>query len=257
MKMKVLILAGGFGTRLSEETGARPKPMIEIGGKPLLWHIMKIYSSHGFNEFVVLLGYRGDVVKDYYMRYFYQNNSFTIDLRQNTVEHHGEYAEPWKVTLLDTGEDTMTGGRIKRAAPYLGQEPFLLTYGDGVSDVNITELVTFHRGHGRHITMTTVIPVGRFGRLDIAEGNRVKGFVEKPREDNWINGGFFVCQPEVMDYLENDATVFERRPLETLAGEGQLMAYKHDGFWRCMDTVMDKKVLEDMWVNDPKWKTWK
>jgi glucose-1-phosphate cytidylyltransferase len=255
--MKVLILAGGFGTRLSEETGSRPKPMIEIGGKPLLWHLMKIYSSHGFNEFVVLLGYKGSVIKDYYMRYFYQHTSFTIDLKQNSVEHHGDNSEPWKITLLDTGEDTMTGGRVRRAAPHVAGKPFMLTYGDGLSDVNITDLVKFHQGHGKLISMTTVIPEGRFGRLEIGDGNQVKGFVEKPREENWINGGFFVCQPRVMDYIQDDNTVFERKPLETLAREGQLMAYKHDGFWRCMDTVVDKKVLEDMWVNDPKWKIWK
>jgi glucose-1-phosphate cytidylyltransferase len=255
--MKVLILAGGFGTRLSEETGSRPKPMIEIGGRPILWHIMKVYSGHGFNEFVVLLGYKGSVIKDYYMQYFYQHHSFTIDLKSNSVEHHGDGTEPWRITLLDTGENTMTGGRVKRAAPFLQGQPFMLTYGDGVADVNITDLVGFHKSHGKLISMTTVIPEGRFGRLEIGHGNEVKGFVEKPREDNWINGGFFVCEPGVMDYIDGDATVFERSPLETLARDGQLMAYKHNGFWRCMDTVMDKKVLEDMWANDPRWKTWK
>ncbi len=255
--MKVLILAGGLGTRISEETGLRPKPMVEIGGKPLLWHIMKIYSGHGFNEFVVLLGYKGSVIKDYYLSYFYHHHNLTIDLGKNTIEHHGANAEPWKVTLLDTGEDTMTGGRIKRAEPYIQDRPFMVTYGDGVADVDITRLVDFHRTHGKLISMTTVIPEGRFGRLEIEGGSRVCGFVEKPREENWINGGFFVCQPQVMNYLDNDSTVFERKPLETLAREGELMAFKHEGFWRCMDTVMDKKVLEEMWVSDPKWKIWK
>ena len=241
--MKVLLLAGGFGTRLSEETDIRPKPMADIGGRPIIWHIMKGYSHYGFNEFVVLLGYKGYYIKEYFGNYFLHQSDVTIDLSTNGMEVHNNTSEPWKVTLLETGQDTMTGGRIKRAKDFIGNEPFLLTYGDGVSDVDLSELINFHKKHGKLITMTAVQPEGRFGALE-TDGNRVESFLEKPKGDgSWINGGFFVCQPEVLNYIKDDHTVFEQEPLQQLAKDGQLFNYRHQGFWKCMDTLRDKKVL--------------
>lgn len=256
--MKVLLLAGGFGTRLSEETVVRPKPMVEIGGRPILWHIMKTYSHYGFNEFVVLLGYKGYMIKEYFANYLLHQSDITIDMATNTTEWHSSDADPWKVTLIDTGHGTLTGGRVKRATPYIGNEPFLLTYGDGVADVDISKLVDFHKSHGKLITMTSVQPAGRFGALHIDDDNLVTSFQEKPRGDgNWINGGYFVCQPEVMDYIDGDHTIFERDPLENMAREHQLVTYQHSGFWQCMDTQRDKKLLEDLWTEgSPKWKVW-
>jgi glucose-1-phosphate cytidylyltransferase len=255
--MKVLLLAGGFGTRLSEETDIRPKPMADIGGKPIIWHIMKGYSHYGFNEFVVLLGYKGYFIKEYFGNYFLHQSDVTIDLSTNGIEVHNNASEPWKVTLLETGLDTMTGGRIKRARDFIGNEPFLLTYGDGVSDVDLSELIRFHKKHGKLITMTAVQPEGRFGALE-TDGIRVESFLEKPKGDgSWINGGFFVCQPEVLDYIKDDKTVFEQEPLQQLAKDGQLFNYRHSGFWKCMDTLRDKKVLNEMWESgQSKWKTW-
>lgn len=255
--MKVLLLAGGFGTRLSEETDIRPKPMGEIGGKPILWHIMKGYAHYGFNEFVVLLGYKGYYIKEYFANYFLHQSDITIDLGTNEVQVHNNTSEPWKVTLLDTGLDTMTGGRIKRAKEFIGNEPFLLTYGDGVSDIDLKTLVSFHKEHGKYVTMTAVQPEGRFGALETL-GDRVESFREKPRGDgNWINGGFFVCQPEVLNYIGGDDIVFEHAPLQKLASEGQLYNYRHQGFWKCMDTLRDKKMLNEMWDSgNAKWKTW-
>lgn len=256
--MKVLILAGGFGTRLSEETDIRPKPMAEIGGKPILWHIMKIYSAFGHNEFVVLLGYKGYYIKEYFANYFLHQSDVTIDISNNKMEVHSNQSEPWKVTLLETGLNTMTGGRILRAKKYIGNEPFLLTYGDGVADINIDALVAFHKQHGKAITMTSVQPEGRFGALMTDDENRVTSFMEKPKGDgSWINGGFFVCEPKVLDHITDDTTVFEQQPLEQLAQAGELYTYRHDGFWKCMDTLRDKNQLNDMWNGGhAKWKTW-
>jgi glucose-1-phosphate cytidylyltransferase len=256
--MKALLLAGGFGTRLSEETDIRPKPMADIGGKPIIWHIMKGYSHYGFNEFVVLLGYKGYYIKEYFGNYFLHQSDVTIDLSTNGIEVHNNTSEPWKVTLLETGQDTMTGGRIKRAKDFIGKEPFLLTYGDGVSDVNLAELIQFHKQHGKLITMTAVQPEGRFGALE-TNGERVESFLEKPKGDgSWINGGFFVCQPEVLNYIKDDSTVFEQEPLQQLAKDGQLFNFRHSGFWKCMDTLRDKKVLNELWESkQAKWKTWR
>jgi glucose-1-phosphate cytidylyltransferase len=246
--MKVLILAGGLGSRLSEETTLKPKPMVEIGGKPILWHIMKIYSSYGFNEFVILCGYKGYMIKSYFANYYRHNADMTVDMTNNSIEYHKNNAEPWKVTLIDTGIDTMTGGRIKQVQEYIGNEPFMLTYGDGVGDVDITKLIEFHKSHGKFITMTSVLPEGRFGALDIDEKQKVNSFQEKPKGDgSWINGGFFVCQPEVFDYIpDDDKTIFERGPLENLAKDNQLYTYKHTGFWKPMDTQRDKTQLEEL-----------
>ncbi|MEY3417285.1 MAG: hypothetical protein RL711_554 [Bacteroidota bacterium] len=257
--MKVLILAGGFGTRLSEATDNKPKPMVEIGGKPILWHIMKSYSEHGFNEFVILLGYKSYVIKEFFANYFLHQSDITIDLKNNSTEVHDNFSENWKVTLIDTGLNTFTGGRIKRAAKYIGNEPFLLTYGDGVCDVNIADTVKFHQAHGKLITMTAIQPEGRFGALGIENDATIHSFLEKPKGDNaWINGGFFVCQPEVVNYIDGDPTIFEKEPLEKLASEGNLKAYKHNGFWQCMDTLRDKNKLEELWeTGTPPWKNWK
>ena len=246
--MKVLILAGGLGSRLSEETTLKPKPMVEIKGKPILWHIMKIYSSFGFNEFIILCGYKGYMIKEYFVNYYSHMSDLTIDMTTNTITHLKNHAEPWKVTLVDTGLNTMTGGRIKRVQEYIGNDSFLLTYGDGVSDVNINELVTYHRKHGKAITMTAVQPDGRFGSLQIDENEKVISFQEKPKGDgSWINAGFFVCEPKVFDYIENnDKCVFEREPLENLAKDNELYTFKHKGFWKPMDTLRDKAQLEDM-----------
>lgn len=255
--MKVLLLAGGYGTRLSEETDIRPKPMIEIGGKPILWHIMKSYSHYGFNDFVVLLGYKGYYIKEYFANYFLHQSDVTIDMTNGSMKIHNNSAEPWKVTLIDTGLESMTGGRIKRAKKYIDNEAFMLTYGDGVSDVNIHELVEFHKQNGKKATMTAIQPAGRFGALDI-QTNLVKEFVEKPAGDgNWINGGFMVCEPDILDLIENDTTVFEQYPLQTLAKNGELCAYKHTGFWQCMDTLRDKIHLNELWENNKApWKAW-
>jgi len=257
--MKVLLLAGGFGTRLSEATENKPKPMVEIGGKPILWHIMKSYSEHGFNEFVILLGYKSYVIKEFFANYFLHQSDVTFDLKNNQMEVHDNFSENWKVTLIDTGLNTFTGGRIKRAAKYIGNEPFLLTYGDGVCDVNIADTVKFHKEHGKLITMTAIQPEGRFGALGIDGNQTINSFLEKPKGDNsWINGGFFVCQPEVVNYIDGDHIIFEREPLEKLASEGNLKAYKHDGFWQCMDTLRDKNKLEELWeTGTPPWKNWK
>ncbi|MEI9806540.1 MAG: glucose-1-phosphate cytidylyltransferase [Bacteroidota bacterium] len=256
--MKVLILAGGFGTRLSEETDIKPKPMVNIGDKPILWHIMKIYSHFGFNEFVILAGYKSHVIKEYFANYYLINSDVTFDLGNNSVEIHRSMAESWKVTILDTGLDTMTGGRIKKAKDYINNETFLLTYGDGVCDVDIRDVVTFHKNSGKKATMTAVQPEGRFGLLNIHDDNMISKFEEKPKGDGgWINGGFFVCEPSVLDYIENDATVFEQKPLMNLAADNQLMAYKHQGFWKCMDTMRDRQQLIDLWTSkNAKWKKW-
>lgn len=255
--MKVLLLAGGFGTRLSEETDIRPKPMAEIGGKPILWHIMKIYSSFGYNDFIILLGYKGYYIKEYFANYFLHQSDVTIDISNNKMEVHNNKSEPWRVTLLETGLHTMTGGRILRAKPYIGNEPFLLTYGDGVADIDIEALVAAHKNHGKAITMTSVQPEGRFGALKTNSDGRIVSFMEKPKGDgSWINGGFFVCEPSVMDYIQDDPTVFEQQPLEQLAAAGELYTYRHTGFWKCMDTLRDKNQLNELWnSNKAKWKT--
>ena len=256
--MKVVILAGGFGTRLSEETSIKPKPMVEIGGMPVLWHIMKIYSNYGFNEFVILLGYKGHVIKEFFSNYFLHQSNVTFDLKNNTMDIHQNKSEPWKVTLLETGLNTLTGGRIKKAKSFIGDNDFMLTYGDGVSDVNITDLVTFHKSHGKHISMTAVQPAGRYGALDIKPDNSILSFKEKPKGDgSWINGGFFVCKPEVFDYIDGDLTSFEEEPLSKLADSNQLAAFKHSGFWQPMDTLRDKKNLCQLWDSDnAPWKKW-
>lgn len=257
--MKVLILAGGFGTRLSEETQNIPKPMVTIGNMPILWHVMKIYSSYGFNEFIILLGYKGYVIKEYFANYFLHQSDITIDLKGNNIEILNNTAEPWKVTMIDTGLHTMTGGRIKRVEELIGEESFMLTYGDGVSDVDIKSLLETHLSHGKAITMTAVQPEGRFGSLKIVGGQQISSFQEKPIGDGtWINGGFFVCEPKVFDYLrKGDQTIFERQPLEDLAKDGELFAYKHSGFWKPMDTLRDNKELNNLWdKNEAKWKTW-
>lgn len=250
--MKVLILAGGLGSRLSEETTIKPKPMVEIGGKPVLWHIMKIYSHYGFHEFIILCGYKGYMIKEYFANYYSHNSDMTIDMTTNEITHHANYAEPWKVTLVDTGLETMTGGRIKKVKDYVGNEPFLLTYGDGVGDINIDELIRFHKDHGKAITMTSVQPEGRFGSLVMTTEQQVLTFQEKPKGDgSWVNAGFFVCQPEVLDYIpQGDNVIFEREPLENLAKDGQLYTYKHEGFWKPMDTQRDKSQLEEMINNN-------
>ena len=246
--MKVLILAGGLGSRLSEETGVKPKPMVEIGGKPILWHIMKIYSSYGFNEFIILCGYKGYMIKEYFANYYSHNSDMTVDMTTNEITHHVNHAEPWKVTLIDTGLETMTGGRIRKVKDYVGDEPFLLTYGDGVSDVNIDELIAFHKSHGKAITMTSVQPEGRYGSLMIDDEQKVVSFLEKPKGDGaWVNAGFFVCQPEVFDYIPvGDKIIFEKEPLENLALAEQLFSFKHEGFWKPMDTQRDKTQLEEL-----------
>jgi len=257
--MKVLILAGGLGTRLSEDTVNKPKPMVEIGGKPILWHIMKIYSHHGFNDFVVLLGYKGNIVKEYFRNYFLNNSDVTIDLKNNQMEINNNKCDPWKVTLIDTGYNTMTGGRIKRAEEIIGKEPFMLTYGDGVANINIKDLVKFHKSHMGKITMTSIQPEGRFGALDIDENFKVNKFTEKPKGDgNWINAGFFVCDPDVLSYItEGDDSVFEQKPLEDLALNNYLYTYKHHGFWMPMDTLRDKNNLNNMWLkSQAPWKIW-
>jgi glucose-1-phosphate cytidylyltransferase len=247
--MKAVILAGGLGSRLSEETTVRPKPMVEVGGKPILWHIMKIYSAHGIDDFVVCLGYKGYVVKEWFANYALHASDVTFDLRTGAMEVHHSTTEPWRVTLVETGEQTMTGGRLKRVLPYVDDETFCFTYGDGVSDLDIGALVAHHRGHGVLATVTAVQPGGRFGALEVA-GGRVRGFLEKPRGDGaWINGGFFVLEPDVDRYIDGDATIWERQPLETLAAEGQLVPFYHEGFWHPMDTLRERYELEELWAS--------
>jgi glucose-1-phosphate cytidylyltransferase len=256
--MKAVILAGGLGTRLSEETSIKPKPMVEIGGKPILWHIMKSYSAHGINDFIICCGYKGYVIKEYFANYFLHTSDVTFDLQNNEMEVHSRHAEPWKVTLVDTGDDTLTGGRLKRVERYVrDEESFCFTYGDGVSDVNIGALIAFHKSHGKLATLTATQPPGRFGALNL-EGQRINSFQEKPQGDGgWINGGFFVLSPEVIDGIEGDATTWEKKPMERLAKEGQLDAYFHRGFWQPMDTLRDKIHLEELWQSGTApWKTW-
>ena len=258
--MKVVILAGGFGTRISEESHLKPKPMVEIGGMPILWHIMKYYSSYGFNEFVICAGYKQHVIKDFFNDYFLHTSDVTFDFTNSTdkLKVHRTYTEKWKITVADTGLNTMTGGRIKRIKKYLGDEPFLLTYGDGVSDVDIAALVEYHKAHGKLATMTVVNAGQRFGIIKMGNDNQVSSFREKKDIDGHpINGGFMILNPEVIDYIDGDSTVFEKAPLENLAKDGELMAFKHDGFWQCMDTLRDKEMLEKMWINgEAPWKRW-
>ena len=255
--MKAVILAGGFGTRISEESAVRPKPMVEIGGRPILWHIMKIYSAHGIDEFVILCGHKGEVIKQYFATYFLNSSDVTFDLASDAIETHASEAEPWRVTVVDSGEETMTGGRLKRALPYLDGETFCMTYGDCVSDIDIGELVRAHRSYGTLATLTAIQPPGRFGTLAL-EDDQVTSFMEKPRGDGgWVNGGFFVLEPEALDYVEGDATVWEREPLQRLAREGKLGVYRHEGYWQNMDTLRDRMVLEEQWASpSPPWKVW-
>jgi glucose-1-phosphate cytidylyltransferase len=255
--LKAVILAGGLGTRISEETHLKPKPMIEIGGKPILWHIMKIYSSYGINEFIICCGYKGYMVKEYFANYFLHTSDVTFDMQNNKMEVHQKFAEPWKVTLVDTGLETMTGGRLKKVKSFVGDETFCFTYGDGISNVNISKLIEFHKNNKTIATVTAVQPPGRFGTLDI-NGNKITNFKEKPAGDgNWINGGYFVLEPSVFDYLKDDTTVWEREPLERLAKENQLSAFKHNSFWQPLDTLRDKKYLEELWNSDKAdWKIW-
>lgn len=257
-RLKVVILAGGFGTRISEETHLKPKPMIEIGDKPILWHVMKLYSHYGFNEFVICLGYKGYVIKEYFSNYFIHNCDITFDMETQAIEVHQKAVEPWRVTLVDTGLETMTGGRIKRIQPHVDNETFMLTYGDGVADVDIVRLVDYHNQHGKIATISAVQPSGRFGALKIADDHLVNTFQEKPEGDGaWINGGFFVLRPEVFDYIEGDKSIFEREPLENLARDGNLKAYRHSGFWQPMDTLRDKNLLEKFWASGKApWKVW-
>jgi len=254
--VKAVILAGGLGTRISEESHLKPKPMIEVGGKPILWHIMKIYSHYGINDFVICCGYKGYLIKEYFANYFLHMSDVTFDMKQNLMEVHEKHAEPWRVTLVDTGQDTLTGGRLKRVRDFIGDETFCFTYGDGIADIDISKLVSFHHNHGKLATVTAIQPPGRYGALNIA-GNQVDGFQEKPDGDGaWINGGFFVLEPEVIDAIEGDQTSWEYGPIVKLAQEGQLMAYQHNGFWQAMDTLRDKNQLEQLWQTRPPWKMW-
>lgn len=256
--MKAVILAGGLGTRLSEETSLKPKPMVEVGGKPILWHIMKIYSQHGVNDFIICCGYKGYVIKEYFANYFLHSSDVTYDMKNNQMRVHEQRAEPWTVTLVDTGEETMTGGRLKRVAPYIkDEELFCFTYGDGVADINISELINFHKAHGKTATLTATYPPGRFGALDIVN-NQIRQFKEKPKGDGaMINGGFFVLSPSVINRIENDMTTWEQEPLMELAEDGELMAYQHQGFWQPMDTLRDKNLLEELWQSEKApWKVW-
>lgn len=256
--MKAVLLAGGLGTRLSEETSLRPKPMIEVGGKPVLWHILKIYSHYGINDFVICLGYKGYMIKEYFANYFLHTSDVTFDIKNNAMEVHHRHAEPWRVTLVDTGDETQTGGRLKRAAEFLDDGTFCFTYGDGLSNVDIGAQIAFHRERGTLATICAVQPPGRFGALDI-EANRIVRFTEKPQGDgSWINGGFFVLEPDVIRYIDGDQTTWEREPIEALAHDGQLSAFRHDGFWQPMDTLRDKNKLEDLWQSGAApWKIWK
>jgi glucose-1-phosphate cytidylyltransferase len=256
--MKVVLLAGGLGTRLSEETVVKPKPMVDIGDKPILWHIMKTYSAFGYNNFVICLGYKGYYIKEYFTNYFLHQSDVTINLSDNSIETHYSKAEPWKITLVDTGKETMTGGRIKRIQPHIGHSPFLLTYGDGIGDININELVAFHKANGKLLTVTAVQPSGRFGALNIDSNNAVTSFLEKPKGDGaWINGGFFVCEPAVFNYIDSDLTLWEREPMERIAEDNQMAAFRHSGFWKPMDTLRDKIELEAEWnTGKAPWKIW-
>lgn len=256
--MKVVILAGGLGTRISEETEIKPKPMIELGGKPILWHIMKSYSLYGFNDFIICLGYKGYKIKEYFNNYFLHQSDVTFDLKNNNIDIHSTSIEPWKVTLVDTGENTMTGGRIKRISSFIGNETFMMTYGDGLSDVNIENLVAFHKVNGKIATLTAIQMPNRFGLLELGQNSKVLSFQEKPCGDqSYINGGFFVLEPSIFSYIDNDQTIFERTPLENLAKEDELLAFKHDGFWRPMDTLRDKIALEELWnQGNAPWKKW-
>lgn len=255
--MKAVLLAGGLGTRISEESVLKPKPMIEIGGKPILWHIMKMYSAHGVNDFIICCGYKGYVIKEYFANYFIHNSDITFDVQNNKMEIHQNTAEPWKVTVVDTGEESMTGGRLKRVAKYLGDEDFCFTYGDGVSDVNIRKSIEFHKSHGKLSTITAVQPPGRYGALKM-NGSKVEAFMEKPKGDGGvINGGFFVLNPKVVEYIKDDATIWEKEPMEKLASQGQMQAFVHEGFWQPMDTLRDKKHLEELWnTGKAPWKSW-
>ncbi|WP_020620716.1 glucose-1-phosphate cytidylyltransferase [Paenibacillus daejeonensis] len=257
--MKVVILAGGLGTRIREETYDKPKPMIEVGNQPILWHIMKHYAHHGFREFIICLGYKGQVIKDYFLRYAMLNADFTIDLQSPSAPRiHNRSSEEWKITLVDTGPTTLTGGRIKRIGPYVGEEPFMLTYGDGLADIDLRELVSFHQSHGKLATVTATQPQGRFGGLHLSADSQVMRFEEKRKGDGgWINGGFFILQPEVLSFIQDDSTTFEKEPLEQLAASGELMAYRHNGFWHPMDSLKDKQALEQYWLTGhAPWKTW-
>lgn len=256
--MKVVLLAGGLGTRLSEETVLKPKPMVEIGGKPILWHIMKIYSAQGFQDFIICLGYKGYLIKEYFMNYFLHQTDVTIDLKNNSIKYHKSEAEAWKITMVDTGSESMTGGRVKRIQSYIGNEAFMLTYGDGVGNIDLIKLLDCHQKSGRYMTVTAVQPSGRFGALNLSHQDEVVSFLEKPKGDgSWINGGFFICQPEVFGYIDGDKTVFEREPMEALARDGQMKAYKHYGFWKPMDTLRDKQELEQEWDSgNAPWKVW-
>lgn len=256
--MKVVILAGGLGTRISEETVTRPKPMVEVGGKPILWHIMQIYSHHGINDFIICLGYRGNMIKEYFANYFMYMSDVTFDMSTNSMEVHQNSAEPWRVTLVNTGDATMTGGRLKRVQKYLDDDDFCFTYGDGVANIDISALVKFHKTQQRLATVTAVQPLGRYGALEI-DGTMIKSFIEKPQGDGgWINGGFFVLSPRVLDYIEGDGTSWEGGPLEVLAAEQQLAAFHHEGFWQPMDTLRDKNQLEALWASgNAPWKVWK
>lgn len=255
--MQAVILAGGMGTRISEETYLKPKPMIEIGGKPILWHIMKIYSSHHINDFIICLGYKGYVIKEYFINYFYHMSDISIDMKSNVTEIHQTSSEPWRVTLVETGEHSMTGGRLKRVARFLNNDDFCFTYGDGLSNVNITDLISFHKEHNRIATLTAIRPPARFGAIDLEE-NKITGFKEKPYGGSgWANGGFFVLSPKAIDYIENDETIWEREPLERLAEDCQISAYQHKDFWYAMDTLRDKNYLEELWsTNQAPWKVW-
>jgi glucose-1-phosphate cytidylyltransferase len=256
--MKVAILAGGLGTRLSEETTVKPKPMVEIGGKPILWHIMKIYAAYGFKEFVIALGYKGEIIKDYFINYHYRARNITVELSSGNLTIHNSESEDWIVHLLDTGPDTQTGGRVKRVAEFIGDEPFMLTYGDGVANIDIPALLEFHKNQGKLVALTAVRPAARFGQM-VIEGGRVVEFKEKPQiGEGWINGGFFVLQPEISDYIRDDQVTWEREPLERLASEGQLVAYQHNDFWHCMDTLRDVQLMDKLWAEgNPPWKIWK
>jgi glucose-1-phosphate cytidylyltransferase len=258
--MKAVILAGGLGTRLAEETGVRPKPMVEIGDQPILWHILKIYSTHGVNDFIICCGYKGEVIKEYFKEYRMRTSSVTFDLRENSITYYDDNTEPWRITLVDTGQDSMTGGRLKRVRQHIGNETFFMSYGDGVSNVNIRASLAFHHAHGKLATMTAVQPPGRFGVFSISEHDPVvHSFTEKPKggDGSWINGGFFVLEPAVLDYIDGDSTVWEQEPMRRLASDGQLVAFRHYGFWHPMDSLRDKKVLVDLWATGAApWKVW-
>jgi len=256
--MKVVILAGGLGTRLAEETSIKPKPMVEIGGMPILWHIMKIYSKYGFNDFIVCLGYKGYTIKEFFYNYYMHQSDITVDLKDNSITIHNNFSEPWKVTLVDTGFNTLTGGRLKRIKQYLNDETFMFTYGDGLSNIDITKLLENHINSKKWCTVTAVQPAGRFGVLNIDERNNVQSFLEKPKgDDSWINGGFFVCEPDIYNFIDDDLTIWERQPMEKIASLNKMNAYKHYDFWKPMDTLRDKQELEELWqTGKAKWKIW-